>query len=94
MGVEDFDRVELLFGPSPVHPLLRLGEHLGEHEHRCFADRVDAHIGQGRFTGNRSEIDHLAAAALAHTRHTSAHQTEVTLDVDIKNLVPVALFTS
>ena len=29
MGIERFDRVPLLFGPSPVHRLERLSEHLG-----------------------------------------------------------------
>jgi 1-aminocyclopropane-1-carboxylate deaminase/D-cysteine desulfhydrase-like pyridoxal-dependent ACC family enzyme len=26
MGLDDFERVQLLFGPSPVHPLHRLTE--------------------------------------------------------------------
>ena len=29
MGIERFERVPLLFGPSPVHRLERLSEHLG-----------------------------------------------------------------
>src|SRR5438445_566343 len=29
VSLADFDRVPLLFGPSPVHRLERLGEHLG-----------------------------------------------------------------
>ena len=29
MGLPDFARVELLFGPSPIHRLERLSEHLG-----------------------------------------------------------------
>jgi 1-aminocyclopropane-1-carboxylate deaminase len=29
MPLEDFPRYPLLFGPSPVHPLERLTEHLG-----------------------------------------------------------------
>ena len=28
-GIQRFDRVPLLFGPSPVHRLERLSEHLG-----------------------------------------------------------------
>jgi 1-aminocyclopropane-1-carboxylate deaminase/D-cysteine desulfhydrase-like pyridoxal-dependent ACC family enzyme len=29
VSLDDFNRVQLLFGPSPVHPLDRLTEHLG-----------------------------------------------------------------
>ena len=29
MSIESFERVPLLFGPSPVHRLERLSEHLG-----------------------------------------------------------------
>ena len=29
MALEDFERYPLLFGPSPVHPMKRLSEHLG-----------------------------------------------------------------
>ena len=29
MSIESFERRSLLFGPSPVHPLNRLTEHLG-----------------------------------------------------------------
>ncbi len=29
MSLDNFDRYPLLFGPSPVHPLDRLSDHLG-----------------------------------------------------------------
>jgi 1-aminocyclopropane-1-carboxylate deaminase/D-cysteine desulfhydrase-like pyridoxal-dependent ACC family enzyme len=44
MGLADFDRVPLLFGPSPVHPLARLSEHLGGAV-ETWAKREDCHSG-------------------------------------------------
>jgi 1-aminocyclopropane-1-carboxylate deaminase len=64
MGLEEFDRVELLFGPSPVHPLRRLGEHLGG-EVEIWAKRDDCNAGLA-YGGNKTrKLEYLAADALA-----------------------------
>jgi len=64
MGLEEFDRVELLFGPSPVHPLRRLGEHLGG-EVEIWAKREDCNAGVA-YGGNKTrKLEYLAADALA-----------------------------
>jgi 1-aminocyclopropane-1-carboxylate deaminase len=64
MGVEDFDRVELLFGPSPVHPLRRLSEHLGG-KVEIWAKRDDCNAGLA-YGGNKTrKLEYLAAEALA-----------------------------
>jgi 1-aminocyclopropane-1-carboxylate deaminase len=63
MGLEDFDRVELLFGPSPVHPLRRLSEHLGG-EVEIWAKRDDCNAGLA-YGGNKTrKLEYLAADAL------------------------------
>jgi 1-aminocyclopropane-1-carboxylate deaminase len=64
MGLEEFDRVELLFGPSPVHPLQRLSEHLGG-EVEIWAKRDDCNAGLA-YGGNKTrKLEYLAADALA-----------------------------
>src|SRR6266550_7950011 len=64
MGLEEFDRVELLFGPSPVHPLQRLAEHLGG-EVEIWAKRDDCNAGLA-YGGNKTrKLEYLAADALA-----------------------------
>jgi 1-aminocyclopropane-1-carboxylate deaminase len=64
VGLEEFDRVELLFGPSPVHPLRRLGEHLGG-EVEIWAKRDDCNAGLA-YGGNKTrKLEYLAADALA-----------------------------
>src|SRR2546421_11585539 len=64
MGLEEFDRVELLFGPSPVHPLRRLSEHLGG-EVEIWAKREDCNCGLA-YGGNKTrKLEYLAADALA-----------------------------
>jgi 1-aminocyclopropane-1-carboxylate deaminase len=64
MGLAEFDRVELLFGPSPVHPLRRLGEHLGG-EVEIWAKRDDCNAGLA-YGGNKTrKLEYLAADALA-----------------------------
>ncbi len=64
MGLEEFDRVELLFGPSPVHPLRRLSEHLGG-EVEIWAKRDDCNAGLA-YGGNKTrKLEYLAADALA-----------------------------
>src|SRR6266536_5982989 len=64
MGLEDFERVELLFGPSPVHPLRRLSEHLGGRV-EIWAKREDCNTGLA-YGGNKTrKLEYLAADALA-----------------------------
>ena len=63
MSVE-FDRVELLFGDSPVHPLRRLSEHLGGAV-EIWAKRDDCNSGLA-YGGNKTrKLEFLAADALA-----------------------------
>ena len=60
----EFDRVELLFGPSPVHPLRRLSEHLGGRV-EIWAKRDDCNPGLA-YGGNKTrKLEYLAADALA-----------------------------
>jgi 1-aminocyclopropane-1-carboxylate deaminase len=64
MGIERFDRVPLLFGPSPVHRLDRLTEHLGG-EVEIWAKREDCNSGLA-YGGNKvRKLEYLAAEALA-----------------------------
>src|SRR5882724_4900928 len=58
-----FDRYPLLFGPSPVHPLRRLSDHLGGAQ--IWAKREDCNSGIG-FGGNKTrKLEYLVADALA-----------------------------
>jgi 1-aminocyclopropane-1-carboxylate deaminase len=62
--LEDFPRVDLLFGPSPVHPLERLSEHLGGRV-EIWAKREDCNSGLA-YGGNKvRKLEYLAADALA-----------------------------
>ncbi len=64
MGIERFERVPLLFGPSPVHRLERLSEHLGG-EVDVWAKREDCNSGLA-YGGNKvRKLEYLAADALA-----------------------------
>jgi 1-aminocyclopropane-1-carboxylate deaminase len=64
MSLDDFDRVPLLFGPSPVHPLNRLSEHLGGGV-EIWAKREDCNSGLA-YGGNKvRKLEYLAAEALA-----------------------------
>src|SRR5712691_7862754 len=64
MSLENFERVELLFGPSPVHRLERLSEHLGG-KVEIWAKREDCNSGIA-FGGNKvRKLEYLAADALA-----------------------------
>ncbi len=64
MALEDFPRVELLFGPSPVHRLERLTEHLGGNV-EIWAKREDCNSGLA-YGGNKTrKLEYLAADALA-----------------------------
>ena len=64
MALSDFDRVPLTFGPSPVHPLRRLTEHLGGAV-ELWAKREDCNSGLA-YGGNKvRKLEYLAAEALA-----------------------------
>ena len=64
MGLADFDRVPLLFGPSPVHRLQRLEEQLGGRV-EIWAKREDCNSGLA-YGGNKvRKLEYLAADALA-----------------------------
>jgi 1-aminocyclopropane-1-carboxylate deaminase len=60
---EDFPHVDLLFGPSPVHRLERLSEHLGG-QVEIWAKREDCNSGLA-YGGNKvRKLEYLAADAL------------------------------
>ncbi|MDK1472780.1 1-aminocyclopropane-1-carboxylate deaminase [Streptomyces sp. 549] len=62
MSLDDFDRHPLLFGPSPVHPLDRLSEHLGGA--RIWAKREDCNSGLA-YGGNKTrKLEYLVPDAL------------------------------
>ena len=64
MSLESFERVPLLFGPSPVHRLERLSEHLGG-KVDIWAKREDCNSGLA-YGGNKvRKLEYLAAEALA-----------------------------
>jgi len=64
VSLESFDRVPLLFGPSPLHPLPRLAEHLGGRV-EIWAKREDCNSGLA-YGGNKTrKLEYLAAEALA-----------------------------
>jgi 1-aminocyclopropane-1-carboxylate deaminase len=64
MSLDDFPRIPLLFGPSPMHPLPRLSETLGGHV-EIWAKREDCNSGIA-FGGNKvRKLEYLAADALA-----------------------------
>jgi len=62
-SLDRFDRYPLLFGPSPIHPLERLSEHLGGA--RIWAKRDDVSSGLA-YGGNKTrKLEYLLADALA-----------------------------
>jgi 1-aminocyclopropane-1-carboxylate deaminase len=64
MALADFPRQSLLFGPSPVHRLERLGEQLGGRV-EIWAKRDDCNSGLA-YGGNKTrKLEYLAADALA-----------------------------
>ena len=63
MRLAEFPRYPLLFGPSPVHPLERLSDHLGGA--RIWAKREDCNSGLA-FGGNKTrKLEYLLPDALA-----------------------------
>ncbi|UPK74278.1 1-aminocyclopropane-1-carboxylate deaminase [Nocardioidaceae bacterium SCSIO 66511] len=93
MPLEDFPRYPLTFGPSPVHPLDRLSDHLGGA--RIWAKREDCNSGLA-YGGNKvRKLEYLVPDALAqgadtlvsiggvqsnHTRQVAAVAARVGLD--------------
>jgi 1-aminocyclopropane-1-carboxylate deaminase len=64
MALADFPRESFLFGPSPVHRLERLSEHLGGRV-EIWAKRDDCNSGLA-YGGNKTrKLEYLAAGALA-----------------------------
>jgi 1-aminocyclopropane-1-carboxylate deaminase len=64
MHLDDYPRVPLLFGPSPIHPLRRLSEALGGRV-EIWAKREDCNSGIA-FGGNKvRKLEYLAADAIA-----------------------------
>src|SRR5215212_7819660 len=63
MNLDSYERYPLLFGPSPVHPLERLTEHLGGA--RLWAKRDDCNSGLA-YGGNKTrKLEYLVADARA-----------------------------
>jgi 1-aminocyclopropane-1-carboxylate deaminase len=68
MSLDDFERYPLLFGPSPVHPLERLSDHLGGA--RIWAKREDCNSGLA-YGGNKTrKLEYLVPDALAQGADT------------------------
>ena len=64
MSIDDFPRVPLMFGPSPIHPLRRLSAALGGGV-EIWAKREDCNSGIA-FGGNKvRKLEYLAADAIA-----------------------------
>ncbi len=64
MNLSKFARYPLTFGPSPIHPLKRLSEHLGG-EVQLYAKRDDCNSGLA-FGGNKTrKLEYLIPEALA-----------------------------
>lgn len=63
MGLDDFERYPLTFGPSPVHPLPRLSKHLGG-KVEIWAKREDCNSGIA-FGGNKvRKLEYLVPEAI------------------------------
>jgi 1-aminocyclopropane-1-carboxylate deaminase len=68
MSIHDFPRYPLLFGPSPIHPLDRLTEHLGGA--RIWAKREDVNSGLA-YGGNKTrKLEYLVPEAIAQGADT------------------------
>jgi 1-aminocyclopropane-1-carboxylate deaminase len=68
MSLDEFERHPLLFGPSPVHPLERLSDHLGGA--RIWAKREDCNSGLA-YGGNKTrKLEYLVPDALARGADT------------------------
>jgi 1-aminocyclopropane-1-carboxylate deaminase len=63
MSLADFDRFPLLFGPSPIHPLERLSDHLGGA--RIWAKREDCNSGLAYGGNKMRKLEYIVPDALA-----------------------------
>src|SRR3954465_9674896 len=78
MSLDDFARHPLLFGPSPVHTLQRLTEHLGGAA--LWAKRDDCNSGLA-YGGNKTrKLEYLVADALAKGCDTLVSTAAAQLD--------------
>jgi 1-aminocyclopropane-1-carboxylate deaminase len=68
VGLEAYERFPLLHGPSPVHRLARLTEHLGGPE--IWAKREDVNTGVGMGGNKLRKLEYLVADALAQGADT------------------------
>ena len=68
MSLADFDRYPLLFGPSPVHPLDRLSDHLGGA--RIWAKREDCNSGLAYGGNKMRKLEYIVPDALAQGADT------------------------
>ncbi|MDA2891453.1 1-aminocyclopropane-1-carboxylate deaminase [Mycolicibacterium sp. BiH015] len=68
MSLADFDRYPLLFGPSPIHMLERLSEHLGGAE--IWAKREDCNSGLAYGGNKMRKLEYIVPDALAHGADT------------------------
>ncbi|WP_447644313.1 1-aminocyclopropane-1-carboxylate deaminase [Nocardioides zeae] len=67
-GLDEFERYPLLFGPSPVHPLQRLTEHLGGAQ--VWAKREDCNSGLA-YGGNKTrKLEYIVPDAIAQGADT------------------------
>ncbi|WP_455287566.1 1-aminocyclopropane-1-carboxylate deaminase [Cupriavidus necator] len=69
MNLDRFPRYPLTFGPTPIHPLTRLSEHLGD-KVQLYAKREDCNSGLA-FGGNKTrKLEYLVPDALAQGADT------------------------
>ncbi|WP_024448843.1 1-aminocyclopropane-1-carboxylate deaminase [Mycolicibacterium iranicum] len=68
MSLADFDRYPLLFGPSPIHKLERLSEHLGGAE--IWAKREDCNSGLAYGGNKMRKLEYIVPDALAQGADT------------------------
>ncbi|OAN33888.1 1-aminocyclopropane-1-carboxylate deaminase [Mycolicibacterium iranicum] len=68
MSLSDFARYPLLFGPSPIHPLKRLSEHLGGAE--IWAKREDCNSGLAYGGNKMRKLEYIVPDALARGADT------------------------
>ncbi|MCA4131573.1 1-aminocyclopropane-1-carboxylate deaminase [Arthrobacter sp. M4] len=68
MAISDFERYPLMFGPSPIHPLTRLSQHLGGAS--IWAKREDVNSGLA-YGGNKiRKLEYLVPDAIAQGADT------------------------
>jgi 1-aminocyclopropane-1-carboxylate deaminase len=68
MSLADFERYPLLFGPSPIHPLQRLSDHLGGAH--IWAKREDCNSGLAYGGNKMRKLEYIVPDALAQGADT------------------------